>query len=188
MGWLDWVALSAIVLLAVTLFYLNRKAHSKGGKAANGRGTATTAQVEAMLTKAGAPQIQPSGRVAHLAQGSSPRGENSANQDLTLLSSICREVVERVMEQKPAERKSLVKLPQYRLAEAECVGDARLQVAMYHGFVPTDLDSTKVLCEHPDGDTLLVYRDGSWIHTSSSGKETDGRGRENLCALMDAVH
>jgi hypothetical protein len=91
-------------------------------------------------------------------------------------------------DQKPGERKSLIKLPQYRMAEAEYIGGARLQVAMDHGFVPTDLDSTKVLCVHPDGATLYVFRYGDWIHTSSSGVGTEGRGWENLRAFLDVVH
>jgi hypothetical protein len=74
------------------------------------------------------------------------------------------------------------------MAEAGYVGGARLQVAIDHGFAPTDLDSTMVLCEHPDGDKLCVYRYGNWIHTSSSGKETEGRGWENLRAFLDIVH
>ena len=92
------------------------------------------------------------------------------------------------MDQKPGERKSLIKLPQNRMAEAGYVGGARLQVAIDHGFAPIDLDSTRVLCEHPDGDKLCVYRFGNWIHTSSSGKETEGQGWENLRAFLDVVH
>ena len=83
--------------------------------------------------------------------------------------------------------KPLIKHPQYRMAEAEYIGGARLQVAIDHGFVPTDLDSTKVFCEHPDGDTLFVYRFGRWTHTSSSGKGTEGLGWENLRAFLDAA-
>jgi hypothetical protein len=92
------------------------------------------------------------------------------------------------MQHKPRERKSLPKLSQNRMAEAEYVGGARLEVAIDRGFVPTDLESTNVLCEHPDGDTLRLYRHGNWIHTSSSGKGTKGRGWENLRAFLDVVH
>ena len=91
-------------------------------------------------------------------------------------------------EPKPAKKKSLLKLPHNRMAEAEYLGGARLQVAMDHGFVPTDLDSTRVFCEHPGGDTLFVYRYGNWIHTSSSGKATDGRGWETLRDFLDGAH
>jgi hypothetical protein len=101
--------------------------------------------------------------------------------------SICKEVAKRVMNQKPAERKSPIKLPQYRMPEAEYVGGDRLQVAMDHGFVPTDLASTEILCEHPHGDTLLVYRNGSWIHRSSSGKGTEGRGCVTLRTFLQVV-
>jgi len=89
------------------------------------------------------------------------------------------------MDQMPGERESPLKLSQNRLAAAEYVGGARLQVAIDHGFVPTDLDSTKVLCEHPDGDKLCVYRYGNWIHTSSSGKGTEGRGWKRLRAFLE---
>jgi hypothetical protein len=92
------------------------------------------------------------------------------------------------MDQLPEARKSLPKISPNRMAEAEYVGGARLQVAIDHGFVPTDLDSTKVLCEHPDGGKLCVYRYDNWIHTSSSGKGTEGEGWENLRAFLDAVH
>jgi hypothetical protein len=92
------------------------------------------------------------------------------------------------MDLKSGGTKSIIKLPQRRMGEAEYIGGARLRVAIDHGFVPTDLDSTKVFCEHPDGTKLYVYRYGIWIHTSSSGKVTEGRGWENLRAFLDEVH
>ena len=80
MGWPDWVVPSAIVLLlAGTTFYLKRKANPKAWNDVKRRGTATRAQVEVMLTNDRAPQIQPSGRVAHLASGTSDvEGGNGA--------------------------------------------------------------------------------------------------------------
>jgi putative nucleotidyltransferase with HDIG domain len=68
MGGLEWVVLSAFILLAVALFYLKKKAKLKTGQAVKGRGAATTAKVEALPTKTGAPQIQPSRRVTDLAE------------------------------------------------------------------------------------------------------------------------
>jgi hypothetical protein len=97
-----------------------------------------------------------------------------------------RKVVYRAMDQKPGERMSLLKLAQNRMAEAEYIGGARLQVAIDHGFVPTDLDSSKVFCQHSDGNTLSVNRYGNWIHTSSSGKTTEGWGWENLRAFLES--
>jgi CheY-like chemotaxis protein len=68
MGGFEWVVLSEFILLAVILFYFRRKAKLKAGKDIKGQKAATTAQATAIPPKTGAPQIQPSGGVADLAE------------------------------------------------------------------------------------------------------------------------
>ena len=64
--------------------------------------------------------------------------------------------------------------------QAESVSGSAHKVLMSNGFEPADAASEVAIYEHPRKGGVHIYRDGSWTHTSVSGKSKSGNGLEEL--------